>query len=108
MDFSQKIYNLGKQKQMVERKVVCFLRNLVKVQKQVEEEDLIILIEKSKQLLVQLEQWERCVLVILSGKRLTLEQVNRESLLLRKMERLYFWYSSEYNEILQKLLCYKK
>ena len=108
MDFSQRIYILGKQKQIVEHKVVSFLRNLTEVEKKFAEADLIILIEKTKRLLVQLDQWERCVLTVLLGKRLTLEKVNQECLLLRKMERLYFGYSSEYNEILQRLLCYKK
>ena len=108
MDFSQRIYILGKQKQIVEQKVVCFLRNLTEVQKTVGQADLIVLIEKSKRLLVQLDQWEGCVLVTLSGKKLTLDKLNRECLLLRKMERLYFEYSSEYNEVLQRLLLYKK
>ena len=107
MDFSQRIYILGKQKQIVEQKVVCFLRNLTEVQKTVGQADLIVLIEKSKRLLVQLDQWEGCVLVTLSGKKLTLDKLNQECLLLRKMERLYFEYSSEYNEVLQRLLLYK-
>ena len=108
MDLFQRIYILSKQKQIVEHKVVCFLRNLTEVQKRVGEADIIVLIQKSKRLLVQLDQWERCVLSILLKKRLTLEDLNRECLLLRKMERLYFGYSSEYNEILQRLICYKR
>ena len=108
MDLSQRIYILGKQKQIVEHKVVCFLRNLTEVQEKIRESNIIVLIEKSKHLLLQLDKWERCVLTVLLGKRVTLEELNRECLLLRRMERLYFGYSSEYNEILQRFICYKR
>jgi hypothetical protein len=108
MDYLQKIYVLGKQKQIVEHKVVNFVKNMTDVQKMaLSANEMVGLVEKSKQLLVYLGQWEERVLKSLSEKKLTLKDVTEACWELEKLERLYYYYSSEYNEILQRLICYK-
>ena len=107
MDLSQKIYVFSKQRQMLEENVSCFVKKTTQVETMVKEACLIFLIEKSKRLLVQLQEWEGRILGGWTGRQLTAEEVNKECLLLSKLQKLYHQYSSEYNEILQTLLCDK-
>ena len=107
MDVSQKIYVFSKQRQIVEQKVVCFVKKMTEVQELVKEAGLLFLIEKCKRLLAQLQTWEGRILASLAGGKMTLEQVTQECVVLSKIDKLYNDYSSEYNEILQTLLCEK-
>ncbi len=107
MDVSQKIYVFSKQRQIVEQKVVCFVKKMTEVQELVKEAGLLFLIEKCKRLLAQLHSWEGRILASLAGGKMTLEQVTQECVVLSKIDKLYNDYSSEYNEILQTLLCEK-
>ena len=107
MDVSQKIYVFSKQRQIVEQKVVCFVKKMTEVQELVKEAGLLFLIEKCKRLLAQLQTWEGRILASLAGGKMTLEQVTQECVVLSKIDKLYNDCSSEYNEILQTLLCEK-
>ena len=107
MDLYQKIYHFSKQRQIVEEKVTCFVKKMTEVQYMVKEASLIFLIEKSQRLLVHLQKWEGRILSGLSSKKLTMEEVHQECQLLSRINRLYLEYASEYNELLQTLLCEK-
>jgi hypothetical protein len=107
MDLTHRVYLFSKQRQILEQKVKCFIKDLTDVQKFVQEAELIFLIQRAKRLLEQIEKCDKRIQTFFSNGNDVPTEVMQECLFINKMEKLYQDYSSEYNEVLQRLLEYK-
>ena len=105
MELTEKVYVFSKQRHHLEQNIANFINTLTDIQKMVENVHFIVLLKKSKRLLVQISQSEKRVL---ADNKITLRGISKESFLLCNLERQYHTYCSEFNELLQLLLSYKK
>ena len=105
MELNEKVYLFSKQRQNVEQNILNFVKTMTDIQNMVQTVHFVVLLKKSKRLLVQISQCERRVL---ADNKITLRAIAKESFLLCNLERQYQTYCSEFNELLQLLLSYKK
>jgi phosphoribosylformylglycinamidine (FGAM) synthase-like amidotransferase family enzyme len=105
MELTEKVYLFSKQRQNLEHNIVNFVNTITDIHKMVKNVCFVVLLKKSKRLLVQVN---KCEGRVLADNKMTLRDIAHESFVLCNLERVYQTYCSEFNELLQLLLCYKK
>ena len=105
-NLNQKLYFYGTMRQVLEHKAEDFVKSISQLDKHkaIKDSRVLRLTEKVRMLLAELQVMDNHIKVVLKSP-VTSQTFLEELLALRKCEAKYYSYCSEYNEVLQLLLC---